>query len=141
MPRASSTTTRSQPTTFNATSGNSNLQLIGFVRAWLDACGVPYRLSTGPDGRKANLHALIGPSTPGGIALSDHVDTVPIGRHACTSHPFTRREVGGRLYGRGATDMKSFAACCLAAVPALMARPLTVSAPYACSSHMTKRPI
>ena len=28
------------------TSGNSNLQLIGFVRAWLDACGVPYHLST-----------------------------------------------------------------------------------------------
>jgi hypothetical protein len=31
---------------FNMTSGNSNLQLIGFVRAWLDACGVPYHLST-----------------------------------------------------------------------------------------------
>ena len=50
---------------FNTTSGNSNLQLIGFVRAWLDACGVPYRVSTDPDRRKANLHALIGPSTPG----------------------------------------------------------------------------
>jgi acetylornithine deacetylase len=106
---------------FDTTSGNSNLQLIGFVHAWLDAYDVPYRVSTDLGGRKANLH---GPRTPGGIALSGHVDTVPVEGQAWTSHPFTLREAGGKLYGRGATDIKGFVACCLAAVPALMARPL-----------------
>src|ERR1700755_2220881 len=109
---------------FDTTSGKSNLELIADVRAWLDACGVPYRVSTDVEGRKANLHAIIGPRAPGGIALSGHVDTVPVDGQAWTSDPFTLRQVDGRLYGRGTTDMKGFVACCLAAVPELAARPL-----------------
>jgi acetylornithine deacetylase len=109
---------------FDTTSGHSNLELIGFVRTWFDACGVPYRVSTEPSGTKANLHAIIGPPTTGGIALSGHIDTVPANGPVWTSHPFTLREAGGKLYGRGSTDMKGFVACCLAAVPTLTARPL-----------------
>jgi acetylornithine deacetylase len=62
---------------FDTTSRNSNLALIGFIRAYLDGLGVPYRVSTDPAGQKANLHAIIGPQQPGGLALSGHVDTVP----------------------------------------------------------------
>jgi acetylornithine deacetylase len=109
---------------FDTTSRNSNLELIAFVRGWLDACGVPYRISLDPTGRKANLHAIIGPQTAGGIALSGHVDTVPVEGQAWSSDPFTLRAAGGKLYGRGSTDMKGFVACCLAAVPALASRPL-----------------
>jgi acetylornithine deacetylase len=109
---------------FDTTSRNSNAELIGFVRDWLDACSVAYRVSRDPTGRKANLHAIIGPQAAGGIALSGHVDTVPVDGQAWSSDPFTLRAANEKLYGRGATDMKGFVACCLAAVPVLHARRL-----------------
>ena len=109
---------------FDTTSRNPNLDLIGFVCAWLDRHGVPYRVSTDPSGQKANIHAIIGPQVAGGIALSGHVDTVPIDGQAWSADPFTLREADGRLYARGAADMKGFVAACLAAVPELVARKL-----------------
>lgn len=109
---------------FDTTSRNSNLALIGFIRTYLDGHGVPYRVSTNADGSKANLHATIGPAAPGGIALSGHVDTVPVDGQAWSADPFTLRRDGGRLYARGACDMKGFVAAFLAAVPALKARRL-----------------
>ncbi len=109
---------------FDTTSRNSNLALIDFVRAWLDRHGVAYRLSHSEAGDKANIHAIIGPQVAGGIALSGHVDVVPVDGQSWTSDPFTLRRENGRLYGRGAADMKGFVACALAAVPDLVARHL-----------------
>ena len=68
---------------FDTTSCNSNLELIDFVRGWLDAYGVPYRVSTDPDGCKANLHATIGPRTGGGIALSGLASHLRRARFTC----------------------------------------------------------
>jgi acetylornithine deacetylase len=110
---------------FDTTSRNANLELIGFVRDYLDQWGVPYRVSTDPTGRKANIHAIIGPREEGGIALSGHVDTVPVDGQDWSSDPFTLRAADGRLYGRGAADMKGFVASCLAAVPGLAGRSLS----------------
>ncbi len=126
IPPASLTTTEmlARLVAFDTTSRNSNVKLIDFARAWLDSHAVPYRISTSADGQKANLHAIIGPLAAGGIALSGHVDTVPVDGQAWTRDPFTLHPDGGRLYGRGATDMKGFVASCLAAVPDLKARPL-----------------
>lgn len=104
---------------FDTTSRNSNLDLIGFVRAYLDAHAVPYRISTDEAGNKANIHAIIGPQSAGGVALSGHVDTVPVDGQAWTTDPFVLRQEGGRLFGRGAADMKGFVASALAAVPHL----------------------
>jgi acetylornithine deacetylase len=98
--------------------------LIGFVREYLDAHGVPYRLSTDQTGQKANIHAIIGPQQAGGVALSGHVDTVPVDGQAWSADPFTLRRQDGRLYARGACDMKGFVASCLAAVPDFQARKL-----------------
>ncbi len=106
---------------FDTTSRNSNLGLIGWVRAYLDEFGVPYRESRAADGTRANLHARIGPAVAGGLALSGHVDTVPVDGQRWTSDPFRVRVDGGRLYGRGTADMKGFVACMLSAVPDLMA--------------------
>ncbi len=102
---------------FDTTSRNSNLALIDFVRSYLDAHGVPYRVSADPSGQKANIHAIVGPLTAGGVALSGHVDTVPVDGQAWSADPFTLREQDGRLYARGSCDMKGFVASCLAAVP------------------------
>ena len=109
---------------FDTTSRNSNLPLISFVRDYLDAQGIPYRVSTDEAGEKANIHAIIGPQEPGGIALSGHVDTVPVDGQAWTGDPFALRQQDDRLLARGACDMKGFVAACLAAVPALKARNL-----------------
>jgi len=109
---------------FDTTSRNPNLDLIGFVRAWLDRHGVPYRISSAPSGTKSNIHAIIGPATAGGVALSGHVDTVPVEGQAWSADPFTLREADGKLYARGSADMKGFVASCLAAVPDLVARKL-----------------
>jgi acetylornithine deacetylase len=102
---------------FDTTSRNSNLALIAFVRAYLDSHGVAYRVSTTADGQKANIHAIIGPREAGGIALSGHVDTVPVDGQTWRTDPFALSRAHGRAHGRGTTDMKGFVAACLAAVP------------------------
>jgi acetylornithine deacetylase len=53
----------------------------------------------------------------GGVILSGHSDVVPVEGQVWTSDPFTLTERDGRLYGRGAVDMKGFLAVCLAMVP------------------------
>ncbi len=106
---------------FDTTSRNSNLELIGWVRAHLDALGVPCRVSHDATGGKANLHAIIGPHAPGGVALSGHVDTVPVDGQDWTTPPFALTRRDGRFHGRGTADMKGFVAAMLAAVPDLLA--------------------
>jgi acetylornithine deacetylase len=109
---------------FDTTSRNSNLPLIDFVRGYLDGLGVEYRVSTDPTGEKANVHAIIGPRQPGGLALSGHVDTVPVDGQAWSGDPFLLRQRDGKLFARGSCDMKGFVAACLAAVPDFQAREL-----------------
>lgn len=51
------------------------------------------------------------------IVLSGHIDTVPLGIASWSVSPFDGEVHGGRLYGRGTSDMKSgVAACVLAAL-------------------------
>ncbi len=123
-PRMSSTEILERLVSFDTTSRNSNLPLIDWVRGYLDQLGVPYRLSHDPSGERANLHAVIGPRGAGGVALSGHVDTVPVDGQAWTGDPFRLRAANGKLTARGAADMKGFVACCLAAVPGFLATPL-----------------
>ena len=123
-PRQTTTELLARLVSFDTTSRNSNLALIGFVREYLDAHGIPYRISTDPAGEKANIHAIIGPQGPGGVALSGHVDTVPVDGQAWSADPFTLRRADGRLYARGSADMKGFVSACLAAVPDMKARKL-----------------
>jgi acetylornithine deacetylase len=110
---------------FDTTSRNSNVDLIDYVRDYLAGHGIVARVSFDAAGKKANLHALVGPEVAGGIALSGHVDTVPVDGQAWTADPFTLREAEGRLFARGSADMKGFVACMLAAVPRLKGRKLT----------------
>jgi acetylornithine deacetylase len=109
---------------FDTSSCKPNLELIQFVRHYLDTHGIPYRISTDETGEKANLHAIIGPRSAGGVALSGHVDTVPVEGQTWTSDPRQLREESGRWYARGAADMKGFVASALVAAPELKARAL-----------------
>jgi len=109
---------------FPTVSRDSNLALIECVREYLDDFGIASRLVFDESGGKANLYATLGPQDRPGIMLSGHTDVVPVDGQEWTSDPFKLIERDGRLYGRGASDMKSFIAIVLAAVPTFLERPL-----------------
>jgi acetylornithine deacetylase len=102
---------------FDTVSRNSNLAAIEFIRDYLDGYGIASRLSYDDAHGKANLFATIGPADQPGIILSGHSDVVPVDGQDWTSDPFSLRDDGDRLYGRGASDMKGFIATALAMVP------------------------
>ncbi|HEX9647908.1 MAG TPA: acetylornithine deacetylase [Alphaproteobacteria bacterium] len=107
---------------FDTTSRGSNLDLIGFVADYLAGYGIKATRLLDDAGAKANLFATIGPERDGGVVLSGHTDVVPVDDQDWDSDPFTVVRRGGRLYGRGTADMKSFSAVVLALVPELIAR-------------------
>ncbi|UVF17736.1 acetylornithine deacetylase [Microvirga terrae] len=109
---------------FPSVSTSSNLDIIHFCRDWLNSHGVESHLVMSPEGDKANLYATIGPRVEGGIVLSGHTDVVPVEGQNWSTDPWTLTEKNGRLYGRGATDMKGFDALVLALVPDMVHAPL-----------------
>jgi len=109
---------------FDTTSHKSNLALMDYVGDYLGALGVEHLLVHNDEKTKANLYATIGPDIEGGIVLSGHTDVVPIDGQDWSSDPFTVTKRDGRLFGRGTSDMKSFIAAALAAVPAFVEKPL-----------------
>ena len=109
---------------FATVSRDSNLELIEFVRAYLDEHGIESRLVPSDDGAKANLYATIGPMVEGGVVVSGHTDVVPVDGQPWDTDPFTLVQKDGRLYGRGTADMKSFHAVALALLPEMLGRKL-----------------
>ena len=108
---------------FPTVSRDPNLDLIEFARDLLAGRGIDCRLVPDESGTKANLYATIGPRDRPGVMLSGHTDVVPVEGQDWSVPPFAMTERDGRLYGRGAADMKGFVACALAA--ALRAGELT----------------
>jgi acetylornithine deacetylase len=115
-------------------SERSNLDLIDYAVDGLDGQG--FRLVTTHDASetKANLLATIGPDVDGGVILSGHTDVVPVEGQEWTRDPFRATVEEGRVWGRGATDMKGFIACALAMAPAMAAaelrRPIHLALTY-----------
>jgi acetylornithine deacetylase len=109
---------------FDTVSDRPNLALIEFVRDLLAGAGITAVLVPDATGTKANLYATVGPQGVPGVMLSGHTDVVPVEGQAWTRPPFALTEAGGRLYGRGTTDMKGFVACAVAAMLAAAQRPL-----------------
>ena len=102
---------------FDTVSDRSNLSLIDYVEDYLRSLGVATYRAPNANGDKAALMATVGPSVAGGVVLSGHTDVVPVAGQAWSGDPFELRETDGRLYGRGACDMKGFDAVALAMVP------------------------
>jgi len=102
---------------FPTVSSASNLDLIAYAADLLGDAGASVSVNRDGTGAKANLFATLGPAGDGGIVLSGHTDVVPVEGQDWTSDPFRMIERDGRLYGRGACDMKGFIAACLAMAP------------------------
>ncbi|MDO4723349.1 MAG: succinyl-diaminopimelate desuccinylase [Comamonadaceae bacterium] len=93
------------------------LQALGFELEWLPA---------GPaEARVSNLwatRAAVQPDAPT-LVFAGHTDVVPSGAEQnWSSPPFVPTERGGRLYGRGASDMKGSIAAFVAALEAVLQR-------------------
>ncbi len=74
------------------------------------------RFAAGGEPAIDNLFAKLGDAEPH-LAFAGHTDVVPPGdRDAWTAEPFAAEIRDGRLYGRGACDMKGDIACFTAAV-------------------------
>ena len=110
---------------FPTVSRDSNLALIDDARTLLGDHGIACTLVHDESGEKANLHATVGPADRPGVMLSGHTDVVPIDGQNWTVDPFSLTRQNGRLYGRGAADMKGFIACALRAACLASERNLT----------------
>jgi len=80
-------------------------------------CGLDVRLDEAAPGRP-NVHASVGPPGLGGLLLLGHTDTVPPGE-GWTRDPYGGVIEDGRVYGRGATDMKGGIAAAVIAMATL----------------------
>lgn len=110
---------------FDTTSFKSNLNLIKFIENYLNQYEIKSELVYDDTKNKANLFATIGPNSTGGIVLSGHTDVVPVGSQKWDTDPFQLIEKDQKLYGRGASDMKSFIALVLSRVPKIIEKKLS----------------
>jgi acetylornithine deacetylase len=119
---------------FDTTSRGSNLALIDLAQDLLEKSGARCRRTFDATGQKANLLATFGPDGDGGYVLSGHTDVVPVDGQDWSSDPFRAEVRDGRLYGRGACDMKGFVAAALSLAPAIgkakLARPVHFALSY-----------
>jgi acetylornithine deacetylase len=119
---------------FDTTSRDSNLALIDYAQAWLEKSGARCGRTMDVTGKKANLFATLGPDGDGGFVLSGHTDVVPVDGQDWSSDPFKPEVRDGKLFGRGACDMKGFVGVALSLAPeiarAKLQRPIHFALSY-----------
>jgi len=101
---------------FDTTSHRSNRAMADFVKEYADRPSI--RVHEQVTGDKVNLVLATGPDRDDrkGLTLSGHMDVVPAVEPGWESEPFELAERGGKLYARGACDMKGFDALALNAL-------------------------
>jgi len=118
---------------FPSVSLRPNDGIVSHIESWLGDHGITCWRDAHEDGERFNLLARIGPQdlsgASGGVLLSGHLDVVPADKSGWQDDPWRLRREGGRLYGRGAVDMKGFLAMALAQAPEFQARADSLSEP------------
>lgn len=98
-------------------------EIIAFVKDKMEEIGM--RVKTYPlfpyeeGSSKVNLIGTLGQCEKTGLLFYGHVDTVGVDEHLWTVPPFGGIVKEGRIYGRGATDMKGAVAAMLVAMKTL----------------------
>lgn len=109
---------------FPTISSDSNLPLVEWVESFLSGYGITSERIMSPCGTKAHLYAQTGPEIDGGVILSGHTDVVPVEGQSWSTDPWKLTERDGKLFGRGACDMKGFDALALLAMARASILPL-----------------
>lgn len=134
MPSTNAVELLSRLVEFQSVSGQPNKDIAAYVENFAVSLGAEVERFMSPDGTQSGLFMTFGPRVAGGIVLSGHMDVVPATAKDWTSDPFCLRLADGRLYGRGAVDMKGFLAICLSVAAELpisrMTRPLHLAFSY-----------
>ena len=95
------------------------LAIAEYVAGVLAAGGIPAELIPhGPD-RASVLARIAGRGEAPNLLYSAHLDTVPVGAEAWLHDPFGGEVADGKVWGRGAADMKGGLAAMIAAALAL----------------------
>ncbi len=100
---------------FPTVSRDANEEMVRFIAGALEALGGRVRVLPGIFPGKYNLLASFGPDGAGGIVLSGHSDVVPVDGQDWSRDPFALTARDYKLFARGASDMKGFIACAMAA--------------------------
>jgi acetylornithine deacetylase len=93
--------------------GSGEGELARFVVGWCERAGLETTLSEPAAGRPNVVAVARGSGGGSSLMLNAHMDTVGV---VGMADPFEGRLVDGRLYGRGAQDMKGSLAACMLAV-------------------------
>lgn len=88
----------------------------------LEAAGFDVRPHAFAPGRTSLVARLGGGSDRAPLCFTGHIDTVPLGAAPWRHDPFAGETAGGRLYGRGTSDMKSGVAAFVVAAARLARR-------------------
>ena len=107
----------------DTTSRRSNLALIELIRAEMASHALSPLVVSNTEGTKANLFVTIPAidgTSAGGVMLAGHTDVVPVDGQVWSSDPFIAHIRDGKIYGRGACDMKAFIGVILAMLPAFL---------------------
>jgi acetylornithine deacetylase len=95
-------------------------EIAGFVASWLDGRGLQVVAEDAAPGRPNVIGIVRGRGDGRSLMINAHMDTVGTG---AMSDPFVPRVEEGRLYGRGAYDMKGSLAAAMIACAALAKDP------------------
>ena len=107
---------------FPVLGGESNLNILQWIKEYIETFDIETTLVPNKEANKASLHCRIGPAVDNGVILSGHMDVVPVKGQNWDTDPFILTDKNdGKLYGRGSCDMKGYLACCLAVLPELAA--------------------
>lgn len=93
--------------------GSGETGMARFVAEWCERAGLDVSVESAAPGRPNVVAVARGTGTGRSLMLNAHMDTVGV---AGMADPFAPRLDNGRLYGRGAYDMKGSLAACMLAV-------------------------
>ena len=81
-------------------------EVAAYVRGFLDRHGLAYRIIA-PHEQMPNIVATFDAGAPGRhLALNGHMDVFPVDSTGWTVDPWGGELIDGKIYGRGACDMK-----------------------------------